>query len=201
MLSVAPSIVPDALADTLAGLVAMLHPNAGMGSRGVLVPVARRTTRKILRELRHHLYESSLLLGALRQAEPACLLVFGRLAGTHQELRRLSHDLCRRLRRNDLRGARDVARAFTALFLEHSSGERTLVVHIFRTLDPAATGRFAEALLARMLGDLERRGEAASLGQSVVDLHSHDLQRIRQLQGRTDFNLTSEVHHENPSRR
>ncbi|HVR87566.1 MAG TPA: hypothetical protein VMU54_24785 [Planctomycetota bacterium] len=184
MLSLAPVTEWEAPSDTLLGILAMLHPSAGGGSPGVLLEAARRSTGKYLRELRHHFYENTLLFWALRQAEPAGVASFRGILAGHGELRRLSHELCRRLRREDVRGTRALSRILLALFLEHSARERILANHLLRTLDLAATCCFADALLDRMLSDLAQRQEWTSPRQSGVDLHSHYVRLIRRLQGR-----------------
>jgi hypothetical protein len=201
MLSVAVSVELDAIPDSLAGLLAMLHPNAHMGSRGVVLAAARRSTKRVLRQLRHHLYENNLLLSAIQSAEPDRVASFGRIECIHGELRRLSHGLCRRLRREDAQGAREIARMLLAHFLEHSSQERVVVNRVLCKLDLAATRRFADALLKRMLVDLAGRGDAASERQSVVDLHAHYVGVIRHLQGRTRDSPSVEVNYEDPCRR
>jgi hypothetical protein len=201
MLSVAVSSELDAIPDSLAGLLAMLHPNAHMGSPGVVLAAARRSTKRVLRQLRHHLYENNLLLSAIRNAEPDRVASFGRIASVHGELRRLSHGLCRRLRREDAQGARGIARMLLAHFLEHSSRERVVVNQVLSKLDLAATRRFADALLKRMLIDMAGRGGAASDRRSVVDLHAHYIGMIRHLQGRTGDSPFVEVDYEDPCRR
>jgi hypothetical protein len=200
MLTVAPPPEPDVISDSLAGILGLLHPNAAMGSRLVVLDAARRSTGKFLRRLRHHLHENGLLLGALEKAEPACRAPRKRIAGVHAELRRLSHELSRRLRTDDAAGARGVARALLALYLEHSARERRLVNHVLRKLDLEATCRFADALLERMLNDIGVSGGERSSRQSVVDLHAHYLGLIRRLQGRTQESPTFEVIQENSCR-
>ncbi|HEV3029755.1 MAG TPA: hypothetical protein VG457_19405 [Planctomycetota bacterium] len=201
MLSLAPATGLNAPSDTLVGLLAMLHPNARMGSPGVLLEAARHSAGNVLRELRHHLYENSLLFWALREAEPAGVASYRGIVAAHGELRRLSHELCRRLRREDLRGTRTITRILLALFLEHASRERILANHLLRSLDLAATGRFAEALLERMLSDLALGQEWTSKHQSVVDLHSHYIRLIRHVQGRPIDSHSTEVSYEDPCRR
>jgi len=201
MFSVTPSTEWDVISDSLAGLLAMLHPKAGMGSRGVVLEAARRLAVKYLRQLRHHLHENGLLWWAMEKAEPACIASSRRIAVVHGEFRRLSHNLCRRIRREDAQGAREVARTLLAFFLEHFSEEKLLVNHILRKLDRVATGRFADALLDRMLSDMAMRKDPLSSRESLVDLHSHYVHLIRHLQGRTEDPQSIEVQYEDPCRR
>jgi hypothetical protein len=196
MLSLEPSTAPDALTDALADLVAVLHPDAGMGSRSAILEASRGSVRTFLRKFRHHLHENSLFIWALKEAEPACFEPLRPIVGAHEILRRLSHDLCRRLRSEDVRRARSVARSLMALLLDHIENERHLLTQTVRGFDVAATSRLADALFKRMLGDMAlRQGEAPSR-QSVAELHSLYVRLIRHLQGRSADSRPSEVDHE-----
>jgi hypothetical protein len=184
MLSLEVSTSPDALTDALAGLLAILHPDAGMGSPGAVLEAARGALRRYLRKLRHHFHEHSILLWALREAEPATDESFGLIVALHEELRRISHELCQRLRREEVRRARALARSLLAMLLDHLAQERHLLTEALRGLSAGATRRFADALFERMLGELAARQRETPARDYLADLHSLYVRLIHHLQGR-----------------
>lgn len=196
MLSLESSCAPDVLTDALADLLAVLHPEAGMGSRSAVLEFARRSLRRFLRRLRHHFHESAILHGALQKAEPACGEALRWTAAVHDQIRRLSHEISARVRSEEIRRARFIARKLMALIFEHLAEERQLLTRILCSLNSAATGRFADALFDRMMDEMAARRSEAPSRQSVADLHALYVRLIRDLQGRPVDPKSSEMEHE-----
>lgn len=197
MLSLVPPEAPDALEDSLAELAAVLHPRAGLGSPADVLGSARGTARRVLARLRHHLHETKLAASALAAAEPALAGPLQAMSREHQDLRRFTHDLCRRLRAGDGRGARGIAREFLATLLRHGARERRMIAEAVRRLDPAATSRFADALFRRLI---RTRGGLPPSRESVAELHSLYVRLIHHLQSRPESPEPSELCHEHSGR-
>jgi hypothetical protein len=154
MLPLAPSSSSAAVLDALADLAAALCPGAGEACLPAILGAARGRALRLLRELRHHLYENSLILRALLEASPASAEAARSLARSQRTLRQLSQLLGHRLREKDLAGVRDKTRVLLAYFLYCRSLARHSVSLAMGAMDDRATRRFADALFGCMLFDL-----------------------------------------------
>jgi hypothetical protein len=190
----------DALSEAAAGLVAVLHPNAGTGFDRADRPDVRVSLRSTLCNLRHHLREHSLLLGALEDAGPTARSRLAPVVNAHREVRRLSRDLCGRVRDEDIRGARLIAQALWEKLLDHEIQERQLWTTLLRDLGPGETGRLCDALFRRMQRDSAARTGSAPDRGSLAELHVLYVRQIHKVQGRWTDPQLSEADHEHTRR-
>jgi hypothetical protein len=201
MLTLAIPEIPDALADALANVVGVLHPNARLGETRAAIETAAGATDVFLRRLRGHLHENSLLLASLAEAAAGSSSQLEPIEIEHRLLRQLSHDLCDRIRHDDLGGARGVARRFLAILLDHTAHEARVIMNVVRSMDGPATEHFADVLFDRMLRDAARSDRAAPCREAIADLHSLYVRLVRHLQTRRADCGEIEVPHEHSGRR
>jgi hypothetical protein len=186
----------DVLSESMAGVVGVLHPEASHGDPSCALQAAHGAMECFLRKLRHHLREQELLLWALLQADPPAHFEIRPIREEHRLLKQLSHDLCRRIRSQDAPGARDVARRFLAILLDHGSHEARVLGTAFKGLDSAASQRFSDRMFDRMVRGLGRSSRAAPLGDSVADLHSLYVRLIERLRPEPGQKKKKGVDHE-----
>jgi len=186
----------DVLAESMAGVVGVLHPEAGLGDPSAALQAAHGAMECFLRDLRHHLREQGLLLRALLEADPPAYFEIRPIQEEHRLLRRLSHDLCRGIRTQDAPAARDVARRFLAILLDHGSHETRVLGAAIGGLDPAAARRFSDRMFDRMVRGMTGRARAAGLTESVADLHSLYVRLIGRLRPEPGLKKNSEADHE-----
>jgi len=201
MLPIAEPTSPDVLTDSLAGVAAVLHPGAELGSSSAVLLSARSALLWFLRKFRHHVHENALLVTALHDARPSAFPSVRRLGAEHRELRRLVQELCDEIHEGQVAPAHRRARTLLAVLLGHVAHERVLLLEAVRSLDAASTGRFADTLFSRMLRDLGERQASPGAQDSIADLHSLYLRLIRHLQGHPAAAHSSEVGHEHSCHR
>ena len=201
MLPIAEPSSPDVLTDSLAGVAAVLHPNAGLGSSSAVLLSARSALLGFLRRFRHHVHENALLVTALHEARPSAFPPVRRLATEHRELRRLVQDLCDDIDEGQVACAHHRARTLLAVLLGHVAHERVLLLDAVQSLDEASTGRFADRLFSRMLRDMGEHQTSPGAQDSIADLHSLYVRLIRHLQGHPAAPRSSEVGHEHSCHR
>jgi hypothetical protein len=106
-----------------------------------------------LSNIRRHLRENALLVKSLEGSSPASARSLRPIARCHRTLRRMTHELCYRLRTRDAEGLRSTARMLLAFVLDHASRERRLLSDVANGLGGGAARRFVEAMSGMERGD------------------------------------------------
>jgi hypothetical protein len=181
VLTLSSTWTPDVLTESLAGVVDALQEGPGLMSGAVVLETARGATGHVLRRLRDHLQEERLLTWALSEVHPGCLPRILDIAHEHRLLKKMSHDLCQRIRRSNVEGAREVAHRFLAILIDHIAHEKRVLTEVVRSLNPEATRQFADALFEGMIRGARKESGAARADSSAADLNSLDVRLIQHL--------------------
>jgi len=185
----------DSAADALTDLLSALRPSWSRGPRERISPTTRHRAARVLRELREHDRETTLLVWALEKADPETVETIRGCAGLHRLLRERARELCGRLRSGDVPGARAAARQMLGLHLSHAAGECALISAAVRGLSPAATACFVGRLWSRREC---RKGDPPGFAS---DVYVYATRLMRHARHRARQSPASEVFHENPHRR
>jgi hypothetical protein len=201
MLPVARSSSWESVLGALAGLAAALRPHGGTAPSDAALGVARSRARDLLRKLRHHLYEETVIVQALEEASPASSEAAAQMTRSHRMLRELAHELCAWLRAKDLAGAWTVSRSFLAYFLDSKSRDQRVLSLAMHAMDSADALRFVDAFFGRMLFDLAAGERKAPPGGRPDGLQSLYVRLLNHLEVRSSDSQFPKVHHEHPCRR
>jgi hypothetical protein len=201
MLPIAHSSSWEAVLGALAALAASLRPDGQTAPPGAALEVARSRARDLLRKLRHHLYEETVIVQALEEASPASSEAAAQMTRSHRMLRQLAHELCARLRAKDMPGAWNVSRSFLAYFLECKSRDQRVLSLAMHAMDPAGALRFVDAFFGRMLFDLAAGERQAPPKGRPDGLQSLYVRLLNHLEVRSSNSQLPMVHHEYPCRR
>jgi hypothetical protein len=185
----------DAPADALADLLSELRPTWNRGPRTILSPAARQRAARVLRALRGHDRDIALMVWALEKADAGTVETIRGCARIHRLLRLHARELCGRLRRRDVPGARAAARQMLGLHLSHAAGERVLISGAVQALTPSATACFAGRLWSG-----RKRGRGTPPG-FVSEIYSIAIRLMSQAGHRARDPYASEVLDEHPNRR
>jgi hypothetical protein len=169
MLSLVDPKSPQTLPEALAGLIAVFRAGAEARSGPAVLLDARARTRPVLSHIRRHLRENALLVKSLEGSAPASTRSLRPIARCHRMLRRMTHELCYRLRTRDAEGVRSTARMLLAFVLDHASRERRLLCEVASGLGSGAARRFVDAISGMERGDRSPSPGGTPISRSPAD--------------------------------